>query len=723
MAVVIVGDFPDAAAVEKMVTQTFAGIGPRAPARPDPSLGKIAKFDNIRPVFHAEPEAPDTTIAIASITPYAHEPDNAARQLKRLPRSLAIAMLNRRLSILAKKENAPFTAAGGSISEEFDFYRDARLEITCKPEQWRDALATGEQELRRAIEHGFTAGELSEAAANVSNQLEQAVKTESTRHSNEIADEIVETLVKGEVFTPAAEDLALLQPALARVTPADCVDALRTNFDANGRYVMVSGNANIAGDAAAAIAAAYDAAHAVAVSAPDAGADLKWSYTDFGPATEVVNRQHIDDLGIELVTFKNGVRLNLKKTDFAAGRISAGARIGDGTITEPPDKRGLAAFARSTFIAGGLGRYSADDLRNLFAGKNVGWQFAPQPDTFAFSGSTTPDDLLLDFQLLAAQLTDPGYRPEAERVARKGIEQLYASFAHTPHGPLSTEIANLLANGDPRFGLPPQEVMLSRNLAEVKAWLTPQFEHGSLEVALVGDFDVDAAIAAAAKTIGALPPREPKPDLAELKKVSFPAQPFAKNYTIDSEIPKGSALLYWPTDDAFDVHRNRRLNVLAAVLNDRLRIKVRQEIGGTYSPHAASNSSEIFPGYGYIFASIDVDPGAAQKMSDLVVDLADEIAQNGVTDDELNRAREPLLTAIRESARDNGYWLSAVVSRAQEKPEVLDWARSRLGDVEAITTADLSAPAKKYLGKNHASRATILPKAHSAAPTPAPDKK
>ena len=47
--------------------------------------------------------------------------------------------------------------------------------------------------------------------------------------------------------------------------------------------------------------------------------------------------------------------------------------------------------------------------------------------------------------------------------------------------------------------------MLARNLDEVKAWLTPQFAHGALEVALVGDLDIEASIAAAAQTIGALP--------------------------------------------------------------------------------------------------------------------------------------------------------------------------------------------------------------------------
>ena len=724
MVVTVVGDFADTAAVEKMVRTAFENFTARAPVRPDPSLGQLAKFDGVRPIFHSEPEAPATNIALSSITPYARERDTSARQVKRLPRSLALAMLNRRFSILAKKENAPFTSAGSSVSEQFDFFRDARVEISCKPEQWRAALGVGEQELRRALEHGFTPAELKEAAANVSNQLEQAVKTASTRHSNALADELTQSILEGDVFTTPADDLALLKPALEKITPDDCVAALRADFAGNGRFVMVSGNANIPDDPQAAITAAYDEAHAVAVAPPEANENTAWAYTDFGAPGEIAKREHIDDLDIELVTFKNGARLNLKKTDFAAGRISASARVGNGAMTEPADKRGLAAFAGSTFTAGALGKHSADDLRDILAGKNVGWQFAPEPDTFRFAGGTTPDDLLLDLQLLTAELTDPGYRPEAMRVARKGIDQMYLAFQHTPNGPMATEIANLLANGDPRFGLPAQEVMLKRNLDEVKDWLAPQLSRGALEVALVGDLDVEACIAAAAKTIGALPPREPKPPLAELKHVVFPADPFAKDFTIDSEIPKGSLLLYWPTDDALDVRRNRRLSLLAAVFNDRLRLKVREEIGGTYSPRAASNASDTFPHYGYLLASIDVDPPNAAKMSDLVINIGDDLAHNGVTDDELNRARMPLLTALKESLRDNGYWLSAVVSRAQEKPEVLDWARTRQQDVESITTAELSDMAKKYLGPDRVSRATILPaKAATVVPlAPAGDK-
>jgi zinc protease len=167
--------------------------------------------------------------------------------------------------------------------------------------------------------------------------------------------------------------------------------------------------------------------------------------------------------------------------------------------------------------------------------------------------------------------------------------------------------------------------------------------------------------------------------------------------------------LFWPTADASDIRRTRRLTLLASVFSDRLRVKIREEMGGTYSPRAASSSSDTFAGYGYLSTSIDVDPATAVKVREAVVDLADDLARNGVTAEELERARLPARTAARESLRTNAYWLQAVLGRAQEKPEVLDWARSRTADLEAVTAAELSALARAYLGRERVSRVTVLP--------------
>jgi len=722
MAAVIVGDVdPDLA--ERLVRAAFAPLTGRGPAPAEPDRGRVTRFEGVRARFHPEPEATATSVSLAVLAPHRAEPDNAAQRVSRLPRQFAVSMLNRRLSVLARREGAAFSAARVSVNEGYRIYREATVDLTCKPDQWAAALAVGEQELRRALEHGFQAGELAETKASYRNAVEQAVRGAATRRSSNLAGEIAQSILDERVFTHPAATRDLYLPAVERITAAECLAALREAFTGNGRHVLVTGNLTLPGDAAAAILAAHAASARVPVEPPADAAEARWAYTDFGAPGRVVRREHVADLDVTLVTFANGVRLNLKRTDFEAG-IRVSARVGTGGLTEPADRRGLVMLANSAFTAGGLGRHGIDDLRRVLAGRNAGVSFRVGQDALELGnagggggrggrggggGGTTRDDLLLTLQLLTAHLTDPGYRPEALRQVRTGMEQMYTGFAHTPNGPLSTEVASLIAGGDHRFGVPPREVLLARELGEVREWLAPQLTRGPIEVALIGDLDAEAAIDAVARTLGALPPREERPALADLRRVSFPREPFTREYRISSEIPKGVVALFWPTTDASDIRRTRRLTLLASVFSDRLRVKIREEMGGTYSPRAASASSDTFAGYGYLSTSIDVDPAAAAKVREAVVDLADDLARNGVTDEELERARLPARTAARESLRTNAYWLQAVLTRAQEKPEVLDWARSRTADLEAVTAAELSALAREYLGRGRVSRVTVLP--------------
>jgi zinc protease len=378
-------------------------------------------------------------------------------------------------------------------------------------------------------------------------------------------------------------------------------------------------------------------------------------------------------------------------------------------LTEPASTEpGLSRFSALTFSAGGLGKHGEDDLQQVLAGKTVGVLFSSTTDAFLFEGGTNKDDLALEFQLLTASITDPGYRPEALRQARKRIDAAYISFAHTERGPMNLKVPRLLASGDPRFGLPSRDQMMARNMDEVKAWLAPQLASGPLEVSVIGDLDIDTVIADASRTLGTLPKRDPKPSLDDLKKVSYPSKPFTWDYSIDSEIPKGLVAVYWPTSDGTDVHRARRLNILGDVLGDRLRVKIREQLGSTYSPNVGSFASDIFPGYGYLEAAVIVDPAKVKQIQDVVIAVAGDMNANGVTQDELDRAKNPKLTALRESERTNTYWMT-VLLRAQERPEVLDWARSRKADFESVSKAEIDALARAFLAPDRASRVIVRP--------------
>jgi zinc protease len=713
MFLVVAGDIAPAM-VESLVKELFSPLTARTSAVPEPHLGTVTAPASIMATLHPEPEAGSTNVSLETVVPYAYEPDTAALRLKYLPRTLALRMLNRRLSILSKKEGAPFLSGLVGVTEQFNFFRNASIELNCRPEQWQAALAVAEQELRRALEHGFQPDELAESVAEMRNNLEQAVHTAPTRHSKALADELAEDLLDRSVTTHPSAELALYQPALAKITPPDCTAALRTTWaEANGRNIFVTGNLSLS-EAPQAISAAYAASHAVAVTAQARTDEAAFAYTDFGRPGEVTKKQGIDDLATTLLQFKNGVRLNLKPTDFEAGRIRISVRVGGGMLTMPMDQPGLSLLANVAFTAGGLGQHSVDELQRMLAGKTIGLGFGAHADAFTFSGDTNRTDLLLQLQLFCAFLTDPGYRPESIRQVHKAAEQLYARLAHTPDGPFQLEVDRLLASGDVRFGLPAKEAMLTRSLVELKAWLTPEFARGPIEIAIVGDFDAAATTAAVARTFGALPARADKPAYDSARKVALPAAPLTRQYTVETEIPKAVVRLYWPATDSRDIRLARRLRLLAEVLADRLRVKIREEMGGTYSPNATSDLSDTYPGYGYIVADATVAPDQTRIIADAIKAVAASLHKGGVTEEELVRAKQPVLTALRESARTNPYWLNSVLGSAQEFPQKLDWSRTRYSDIEGVTTAELSALAKQYLDPAKAHEFIVVPAAGSA---------
>jgi len=721
MTVVAVGDF-DAKKVESQIRKTFSPLKARAPARAEPDLGELTKLTGSRAFYHYEPESPATTIRWTRINPYfllnVPTEDNLPKRMLDIMIDITVEMLNRRFLELSKQEGAPFLAAKVMKDEKLQFYREGALEMRTKGERWREALTAGEQELRRAMEHGFRRDELDEVLAEYRTAIESMARSAGNRQSRTLADELVEHSLNRTVFTHPHFDYAVYNPILGEMQVEVCNGMLRLLFgnapdSGQGVFISVIGDAVVADEdektPSEIILAVREAASEVPVEPLAVREAAEWAYADWGEPGTVVRDEYVKDLDLRLVRFANGVRLNIKKTNFEPGLIRVRARVGEGRLSEPVELPGLAIIAEATFNLGALGAHSTGELGRIFSGHRLGSRFTVEDDSFILIGETIPPDFRLHLQTLAAQLTDPGWRPEALRMAHQGLEQMYRHFQYTADGPLATEVPRLLASGVTMHGFPDKQVLLSRTQVEVRDWLGPQLLGGPLEVAIVGDIDPKEAISAVAETLGALPPRAERRDLAALRPLKTPEVPLSKTYRIPTQIERGEVRVYWPSGDAMDARRGRQLSLLCNILEDRLRVQVREKMGASYQPSATVRASGVFAGYGYFEAGCSVEPSRAQEILGLVVQIGDDLAQHGVTKEELSRARKPLLATVRQSLRNNQYWVSSVLAKPQEQPETLDFARRFRSDVETITAEELNELAKEFLHADRASRVVVLP--------------
>ncbi len=708
MTVIVTGDVkPDG--VKQVINEHFASYKAPAVAAPDPGLGKVTSGTGLQAKLHTEKEGAQVTISVSASRPSRNLPDNLEVRRERVIRGLADAMLNRRFEILGRKPDSPFLAAQSSNEDWLHFVESSELQITAKPENWEKALAAGEQELRRAVLHGFTAAELTEAKANLMTSVENAASTAATRKSRDLADAISSGLSEGRVFVHPADALARAKEELPKITAEQCHEALKKDWTTEDIRIFIGGNL-VLEDAANKIIAAWKKSREMSVEPPKQEADAAWAYTSFGVPGKVAAQSVVDDLKITQVQFENGVRLNIKATDFKKDTIEYSASVGEGRLTAPKDKPGLPMFAQMNFEMGALGKLSIDDLQRVLAGKLVDINFGIGDESFTFAGKTNRKNVRLQFELLAAFLSDPGWREDGLARLKMALPMIYQQVQHTPEGVMKGKVDAWTHGGDYRFAFPAREELAARTIAEMKEWIGPQLQNGYLEIGIVGDLDVAEVIAAAAATVGALPPRaKEKPDTAALRQVSFPKGTPEKEFAFDSKITRSMALVFWPTTDRIeDVKLSRRFNLLAEIFSDRVRKKIREELGESYSPNVHSLMSDTWNGYGQVMAVMLAEAKDAAQLAKIAREIGAELAAKGAGADELDRARKPLLTSLEEQMRNNTWWLGTIVGPSQSRPERIEWARSMMGDYTSIGLDELNKLAAEYLKSDSASAVTVV---------------
>jgi zinc protease len=179
--------------------------------------------------------------------------------------------------------------------------------------------------------------------------------------------------------------------------------------------------------------------------------------------------------------------------------------------------------------------------------------------------------------------------------------------------------------------------------------------------------------------------------------------------TVGTSVDKSLITVAWPTDDFWDIHRTRRLQLLASVFADKSRKIIREKLAASYSPNVSSYNSRTYRDYGYIISQMLVKPGSEDMVIEEILKISEQLQKDGVTTEELVQAKDPLMTALKERTRTNLYWLDSVLSLSARHPQQLDWSRTIIDDYTSISETELSELARKYLGNEKAAIVTVKP--------------
>lgn len=699
MILIMVGDF-DPVLARRLVEEQFAAMAARAPAKRQPETGKI-HHDGLKTFYHHEAELGSTSVTLQVLDHTPNRTDNAAWREEKIEAYLADQIIRNRLNRKLNQAGSPVTDASAGSGVFLRQVRYGYVAADCEPDRWAEALMLIEQELRQALEYGFTSDEIERVKKDYLGGLELAVDQAATRENATLARELIHAVSTDKVFRSPQQEKGFAEPIVAAASGEDLLTRLRDVWNQNHRLVLVTGNAALgasSGDPEDEIAAVFHTSQAQPVAPPAEAPAVAFPYLERPQeAGRIAERREHADIGVSMVRFENDIRVNFKPTDYTVGEVQFVLSFGKGRSGVPAHKAALAAVAEEVVNGSGLDRLDKETLAQAMAGKKTEMQFHLRDDRFTFEGRTVPEELELMFQLLQAHITDAVFREDAWQLALSRYRQTHLTMRQSVDGSMNLWGWHFLSGNDPRFGMPAPSKLDALSAGDMEDWVGKALRRGAMELSVVGDVDRETVIRLAARYLASLPDRRLKTPAAAAG--PGPVFPDARQMDVPvlSRINKALLVMAFPTDDVWDIGRTRRLNILAEIVSERLRVRVRENLGAAYSPGAYSWPSRAYPDYGLFIVYIPLETGALGTIKAEVRTLIRDLQQNGITSEELQRALEPTLTGIKDSLRENRYWLQTVLVGASRHPVQLDWSRTIASDYAGIRKEDIEKMARQFL--------------------------
>lgn len=713
--VVIVGDL-DPVVFERLLAKNFQdwkGVGPNPP---DPNFGKP---DPAKPAATVvtEPSLP-SVVSIATVRPWTYRDDTIIFNQSRLVDQLAVRMINRRLETRARGGGS-YLSASVSLDDVSRSVNATVIQVLPIGADWEAAVRDVRAVIADAQAAPASQAEIDLELSEFDEAMKTAADTARAEAGAKLADDLVSAVDIRETVTTAAIAYRILQDARAKqmFTPATILASTKRVFTGDATRAIINTRAPDP-----TVAPRLEAALKADVSGLVGQRDALTSVTfdalpKIGPPATVVSRTAIRDLGMEKVVFSNGARLLIYANEGEANRVYVRVRFGGGMNALPTRRPSPAWAAPLALIAGGIGPFDQEALDRLTAGRRINLSFSTDEDAFVFSAITSPADMADELTLIAGKLGMPAWDPKPVARARAATLIGYDGYDSSPSGVLGHDLEGLLHGGDPRWVTPSKEQIDKTTPDAFRALWEPLLKTGPVEVQVFGDIKADDAIAAVAKSIGALPPRGIKP--VNPPKVRFPRHvttPVIRNHQGPEN--QAGAVIAWPTGGGIDdIAESWQLELIAQIFSDRLFDRLRSEAGASYSPSVQSNWPVGMSGGGRILGIGQVRPEQVGFFFKLSREIAADLAANPVSTDELRRTIVPFIQLLSRALSGNTFWLNQLEGATYDDRRIAA-LRALNSDLAKITPQILQQTAKKYFRPDRDWTMAVLPKGMTRVPDP-----
>ncbi|MBA4161849.1 MAG: peptidase M16 [Novosphingobium sp.] len=721
--IIAVGDI-DPAKLEASIKAWFGGWKGTGPRTPEPRFGDPmvpgggkgpAPVGDVSVIV--EPGLP-RQITYAVLRPWRPVRDTVVYNQGIMIDSLAQAIINRRLEARAR--------AGGSFlvaqvdKEKVSRSADATfVSITPLGPDWKTALGDTRAVIADAMARPPSQAEIDREVKEFAVAFESSVEQRRLQPGARLADDMVTALDIRETIASPETVQDIFRRSIPLFTPANVLAHTRAIFRGTvTRAVYVTPAAGEATGQSFKLALAAPIA-ANGNSRLDAKPIDFASLPPIGTPQQPAAVKNTGLLDIEQLDFANGVKVLLWPTEDEPGRVTLNVRFGAGWRAFNAQTAPYAALGDLALVGSGEGKLGQEEIDKIMTGRKMGFDFKIEDSTFVFAANTRAADLSDQLYLFAAKFADPRWDPNPVLRAQSASKLTYASYAASPQGVLERDLNFFERGKDPVFRTPAPQDIEGTSVAGFRQVWEPILKQGPIEIHLFGDFKRDDAVAALAKTFGALPARGALPAgtaPATGKTLAASLDPVVLHHSGDKD--QAAAIIAWPTSGgAANVRESRQLEILTQILQNRVLNKLRETLGQSYSPQAVNDWPIDLDGGGKIMVIAQLKPETVPAFFAAADAIAADLVAKPVSADELNLVTEPLKQQLSRAGTSSAFFMY-LMEGATADPARFGTVRTVMNDFTVTTPEAMQALAKKYLNRGASWRLAVLPQGRTLASLP-----
>jgi zinc protease len=658
MAFIVVGDI-DVDETEEKIKEHFSNIKSLESPRPR-LLYDVPDHKETLVSVATDKEAPVTIVQLF----YKSDPEKFETYedyRRMLIYNLLTGMLNQRLDELKEKPEPPFINADtyyGSLWARTKYAFQARALVA------ENGLQKGLQALleenSRARKHGFTEGELERYKSNMLRYYERAYSERDKTESNTYASEYIRNYLEDEPIPGIEFEYGFAVRNIPGITLEEVNSAAKRLIKENNRVIVVNApdkeNIIIPSDnELLALVEEVEQSDISPYTDKLITAELMENIPQKG---KIIEEKNIEEIDVTELKLSNGIRVVLKSTDFKNDEILMSAFSPGGHSLYPYEDHQSAINADGIIAESGISEFTVSDLTKMLAGKTVSVSPAINYYFEGLGGNSSPKDLEAMFQLIYLYFTDPREDTSSFQSFINKQKGLYKNLLSDPVQFYFDQYRRIKNNNHPRAPkLPSEEDFEKIDFNRTIDIYKDRFADASdFTFLFVGAFNTDSIKSLIETYLASLPDigrkeiwkdlniRPPEGKVEEVIKKGVDPKSFVAIY-IDKEVE-------WNEKD------EHLLWTIGRILNRKYIEILREEMSGIYGINTSAGINKIPYSHAYLQILFPCSPSNIDSLTNAALAEIKKIQQQGVSDEDLKKAKEIQRREIEKNLKENRYWLN-----------------------------------------------------------------